>query len=85
MACWDYKFRTTESVDVNIVQNDRTETGCYVEGPKLIVSLIFVIIVFSFTSVMVMVGTNSWQSTFLTITLVLVNIYSAIFQVWCLN
>ena len=40
MACWDYKFRTTESVDVNIVQNDGTETGCYVEGPKLIVSLI---------------------------------------------
>ena len=56
--------------------------------PRLIVSLIFVIIVFAFTSVMVMVDTDTWQSEFLTLTLVsvvFININTAIFQVCSLN
>jgi len=51
--------------------------------PRLIVSLIFVILMFTFTSVMVQINTDEWQDTFLTITLasvVFININAAIFQ-----
>ena len=124
MAYWDYKFRTIESEDIEIVTNNGTETGAakgpndlqkafggylavasmvpnvtflilnaffghrFKTQPRLIVSLIFVIIVFTFTSVMVMVDTDTWQSEFLTLTLVsvvFININTAIFQVCCLN
>ena len=51
--------------------------------PRLIVSLILVILLFTFTSVMVKVDTDSWQDEFLMVTLgsvVLININAAIFQ-----
>jgi len=51
--------------------------------PRLIVSLVFVIILFIFTSVMVKIDTDTWQSTFMYLTLasvVAININAAIFQ-----
>jgi len=51
--------------------------------PRLLVSLVFVIISFIFTSVMVKVDTDGWQFEFLCITLasvVFININAAIFQ-----
>jgi len=51
--------------------------------PRLIVSLILVILLFTFTSVMVKVDTDNWQDEFLGLTLgsvVLININAAIFQ-----
>jgi len=51
--------------------------------PRLIVSLIMVILSFIFTTVMVVVDTDEWQNTFLAITLVsvvFININAAIFQ-----
>lgn len=51
--------------------------------PRLLVSLIFVILSFVFTSAMVVVDTDEWQFTFLCITLasvVFININAAIFQ-----
>ena len=51
--------------------------------PRLIVSLILVIVSFTFTSAMVWVDTDSWQSEFLTLTLVsvaFINVNAAIFQ-----
>ena len=51
--------------------------------PRLIVSLILVIVLFIFTSVMVKIDTDSWQYTFLMVTLtsvVLINTNAAIFQ-----
>ena len=51
--------------------------------PRLIVSLIFVILAFTFTSIMVQVNTDNWQKDFLIVTLVsvvFININSAIFQ-----
>lgn len=51
--------------------------------PRLIVSLIFVILLFVFTSIMVMVDTYTWQHTFLVVTLVsvvFINSNAAIFQ-----
>ena len=50
--------------------------------PRLVISLIFVILMFTFTSVMVKVNTDTWQHTFLIITLisvVIININAAIF------
>jgi equilibrative nucleoside transporter 1/2/3 len=51
--------------------------------PRLLASLILVIILFIFTSVMVQIDTDAWQSYFLYLTLasvVIININSAIFQ-----
>merc|ERR1719282_891169 len=51
--------------------------------PRLIVSLILVILAFTFTSIMVQVDTDTWQKDFLIVTLVsvvFININSAIFQ-----
>ena len=51
--------------------------------PRLIVSLILVILLFVFTSIMVMVDTSTWQKTFLYVTLVsvvFINSNAAIFQ-----
>lgn len=51
--------------------------------PRLVISLIFVILSFIFTSVMVQVDTDSWQSTFMTVTLIsvaFINVNAAIFQ-----
>jgi len=51
--------------------------------PRLLVSLIFVVLSFVFTSAMVLVDTDEWQFTFLCITLasvVFININAAIFQ-----
>jgi len=51
--------------------------------PRLIISLVFVILMFTFTSIMVKIDTDEWQSTFLTVTLVsvvFININAAIFQ-----
>jgi len=51
--------------------------------PRLVISLVFVILSFIFTSVMVQVDTDEWQSTFLTVTLVsvaFINVNAAIFQ-----
>jgi len=51
--------------------------------PRLLVSLVMVIVMFTFTSVMVKVDTDSWQRTFLLVTLasvVVININAAIFQ-----
>jgi len=51
--------------------------------PRLVISLIAVIILFIFTSVMVQVDTDSWQSGFLYLTLasvVCINVGAAIFQ-----
>ena len=51
--------------------------------PRLIVSLILVIVLFIFTSAMVKIDTDSWQHTFLMVTLtsvVLINTNAAIFQ-----
>jgi equilibrative nucleoside transporter 1/2/3 len=51
--------------------------------PRLIISLVLVILSFIFTSIMVYVDTDGWQNTFLTITLasvVFININAAIFQ-----
>ena len=51
--------------------------------PRLVISLIFVILMFTFTSVMVQVDTDTWQHTFLIVTLisvVFININAAIFQ-----
>ena len=51
--------------------------------PRLIVSLILVILLFVFTSIMVMVDTSTWQHTFLVLTLVsvvFINSNAAIFQ-----
>jgi equilibrative nucleoside transporter 1/2/3 len=51
--------------------------------PRLLVSLAFVILLFIFTSVMVQIDTDLWQSTFLYVTLasvVFININAAIFQ-----
>jgi len=51
--------------------------------PRLVISLVFVILSFIFTSVMVQVDTDKWQSTFLTVTLVsvaFINVNAAIFQ-----
>ena len=52
--------------------------------PRLIISLVLVILSFIFTSIMVYVDTDGWQNTFLTVTLasvVFININAAIFQV----
>jgi len=51
--------------------------------PRMLVSLVFVILLFVFTSVMVQVDTDLWQSTFMYVTLasvVVININAAIFQ-----
>lgn len=51
--------------------------------PRLLISLVLVIVLFGFTCVMTKVNTDEWQSTFLIVTLasvVLININSAIFQ-----
>jgi len=51
--------------------------------PRLLVSLVMVILLFIFTSVMVQVDTDEWQSDFMYLTLasvVIININSAIFQ-----
>jgi len=51
--------------------------------PRLIVSLVLVILMFTFTSIMVQINTDSWQYTFLMVTLasvVVININAAIFQ-----
>merc|ERR1719391_51011 len=51
--------------------------------PRLLASLVLVILLFIFTSVMVQVDTDSWQSAFMYLTLgsvVLININAAIFQ-----
>lgn len=51
--------------------------------PRLLVSLFMVIVFFTFTTVMVKIDTDSWQSTFLYLTLasvVAININAAIFQ-----
>lgn len=51
--------------------------------PRLLVSLFLVIVFFTFTTVMVKTDTDSWQSTFLYVTLasvVAININAAIFQ-----
>jgi len=51
--------------------------------PRLLISLTFVILLFIFTSVMVQIDTDLWQSTFMYVTLasvVFINIFAAIFQ-----
>jgi len=51
--------------------------------PRLIISLVFVILMFTFTSIMVQIDTDTWQETFLLVTLaavVFININAAIFQ-----
>jgi len=51
--------------------------------PRLVVSLVFVILMFTFTSIMVQIDTDTWQNTFLMVTLgsvVFININAAIFQ-----
>lgn len=51
--------------------------------PRLIISLILVILMFTFTSVMVKIDTDTWQHTFLIVTLVsvvFINTNAAIFQ-----
>merc|ERR1719154_432640 len=51
--------------------------------PRLVISLIFVILMFTFTSVMVQVDTDTWQHEFLIVSLVpvvFININAAIFQ-----
>jgi len=51
--------------------------------PRLIISLVFVILMFTFTSIMVQINTDSWQEEFLIVTLasvVFININAAIFQ-----
>jgi len=51
--------------------------------PRLLVSLTLVILLFIFTSVMVKIDTDGWQSTFMYVTLasvVFININAAIFQ-----
>ena len=51
--------------------------------PRMVISLIFVILSFIFTSIMVQVDTDSWQSTFMYVTLasvVFININAAIFE-----
>merc|ERR550539_1197570 len=51
--------------------------------PRLLVSLILVIILFAFTAGMAKVTTDTWQSDFMTVTLVtvvLINLNAAIFQ-----
>ena len=51
--------------------------------PRLLVSLILVILLFIFTDVMVKINTDSWQDTFYIVTLisvVCININAAIFQ-----
>ena len=52
--------------------------------PRLIISLILVILSFIFTTIMVYVDTDGWQNAFLAITLasvVFINVNAAIFQV----
>jgi len=51
--------------------------------PRLLVSLVFVIVLFAFTAGMTKVNTDKWQSDFMTLTLVVVvfiNLNAAIFQ-----
>lgn len=51
--------------------------------PRLVISLVFVILMFTFTSIMVQINTDTWQYTFLMVTLasvVFININAAIFQ-----
>jgi len=51
--------------------------------PRLIISLIFVILSFTFTSIMVKVDTDTWQTTFMYVTLAsvaFINVNAAIFQ-----
>ena len=51
--------------------------------PRLIISLIFVILMFTFTAVMVKIDTDTWQYEFLIVTLVsvvFINVNAAIFQ-----
>lgn len=51
--------------------------------PRLVISLIFVILSFIFTSIMVEVDTDSWQSSFMYVTLAsvaFINVNAAIFQ-----
>jgi len=51
--------------------------------PRLIISLVFVILMFTFTSIMVQIDSDTWQHTFLMVTLasvVFININAAIFQ-----
>jgi len=51
--------------------------------PRLIISLVFVILLFTFTSIMVQVDTDTWQHSFMMVTLVsvvFININAAIFQ-----
>merc|ERR1719431_1676194 len=51
--------------------------------PRLLVSLVLVILSFTFTSIMVKVDTDGWQRDFFTVTLVsvaFINVNAAIFQ-----
>lgn len=51
--------------------------------PRLVISLIFVILSFIFTSIMVQIDTDEWQSTFMYVTLAsvaFINVNAAIFQ-----
>merc|ERR1719422_1104090 len=51
--------------------------------PRLLISLVFVILSFTFTSIMVKVDTDGWQETFLYLTLgsvAFINVNAAIFQ-----
>ena len=51
--------------------------------PRLIISLIFVILMFTFTAVMVKIDTDTWQYEFLIVTIVsvvFINVNAAIFQ-----
>ena len=52
-------------------------------APRLLVSLVMVVILFSITTALVMIDTDSWQETFLATTLgsvILINVFSATFQ-----
>jgi hypothetical protein len=51
--------------------------------PRLLISLILVIVLFGFTSAMAVIDTDDWQATFMLITIisvVFINVNSAIFQ-----
>ena len=58
----------------------------YKTQPRLLVSLVLVILLFAFTAGMTKVDTDTWQSDFMTLTLitvVLINLNAAIFQGRC--
>ena len=51
--------------------------------PRLLISLIFVIVLFAFTCAMAKINTDEWQNAFWSVTIasiVLININAAIFQ-----